>query len=155
MPADTQPQARAWGAVMTEDGPVCEVRDLTSAELHDLWDRTDFRIWCVSAIGGAFAREGHSRGPACVPGAPCKKCRETALTWWWEHGRRTKARIFKAATAHAREQDGRSWRASDFGEERVTLAEAMADARERGWPLVKEIDGHGKTLSWTEVPNGK
>ena len=142
---------RLWGAVMTDDGPVAEVRDVPGGTtIGAILDDDAFRVWSISSIEH-LSREGHSRGTPCIPGQPCANCRKAALEWWWEHGRRTKARTWMAATARARSDSDRSWRAADFGPARDDHATALADAVASGWPLVRMCDGHGKTLEWIEV----
>lgn len=141
---------RLWGAVMTEDGPVAEVRDVDGDAFKAALDSDTFRVWAMADLDH-IPREDHSRGKPCVPGQPCKKCQAAALTWWWEHGRRTKARRYMAANAQARADVGRAYRMSDHGPGRDDLAAATDDARERGWPLVRVSNGHGRTVEWIEV----
>lgn len=142
---------RLWGAVMTEDGPVAEVRDVPAGDtIGDILDDSTFRVWSISSLE-YLSREGHSRGKPCIPGQPCKKCQTAALAWWWEHGRRTKVRSYMAANERARKDAERAYRMADHGPERDNLEAAADDARERGWGLVRELNGHGRTMGWSDV----
>ena len=142
---------RLWGAVMTEDGPVAEVRDVPAGDtIGDILDDDSFRVWSMSSLDWIPA-EDHSRGKPCVPGQPCAKCQTAALTWWWEYGRRMKARYYTAANERARADAGRAYRMADYGPRRDSHAAAAADARERGWGLVRELNGHGRTMGWSDV----
>lgn len=143
---------RAWGAVWTEDGPVAEVRDIRTREEFDaIKDSPDFRWWQLQAmdLDPKLAKTDHTGGK-CEPGKPCAKCQNFAPGWWFRWGKRSKERIFKAAMEAARRTDGH-WSSAEWGEKRATLADATADAIRLGWPLVCEMDGHGKKLAWTEV----
>lgn len=143
-------KVRVWGAVMTADGPVCEVRDLpVGATVGEMLDPDpSFRGWRLDVIEAhGTPRQGHSRGPACIPGRPCAKCQAQAQSWWWEHGRRTKARNFAAT----RVTDLLALRHGDKAEDRGTYSEALADAQARGWPYVVETDGHGRWLNCTRI----
>lgn len=144
---------RLWGAVMTEDGPVAEVRDVYGEAFKAALDDDAFRVWAM-ADPDHIPREDHSRGRPCVPGQPCKKCQTAALTWWWEHARRTKMRRYRAANERARKDAARAYREADHGPVRDDIAAATTDARRREWSLVRVSNGHGKTLEWIEVPRG-
>lgn len=149
---DTFTKTRLWGAVWTEDGPVAEVRDVDTREAFNATlDDPNFRWWALGAVAYLGLGEGHSRGP-CIPGTPCKKCRDRAPGWWFEHGKRTKQRIFKPCQRRAQRTDG--WSASEWGEKCDNLEVALTAARADGFPLVCEMDGHGKKLAWHEVSDG-
>lgn len=139
---------RMWGAVMTEDGPVADVRDVTTREEWEgLLTSDTFRQWAFADLEW-FNGEGHTRH-RCEPGKPCKKCMATAREWWWEHGRRTRSRRWIAAQAEARGYQGYS--SSHWGEPRDDKQAAISDAQSRGWPLVCCLDGHGNRLDWIDV----
>ena len=136
---DPTPFARMWGAVMTEDGPVAEVRDVSTREEFDALLASDvFRVWAMASLRFPMSREGHSRGP-CLPGAPCAKCHKGAQAWWWEHGRRTKARYYMAAHAKARFREG--FHRDEWGERRENKDDAIRDAQARGFAFVVLRDG--------------
>ena len=143
---------RGWGAVMTEDGPVCDVRDFPRGMTIGAMQATDpeWRSWAWTALAYGKPREGHSRGPECRPGHPCKKCQATAQTWWWEHGKRTKERMYLAACDVAKNRtDGHDTR--EWGKARDTIEAAMDDARAQGWPWVCVMNRHGERLEWVGV----
>jgi hypothetical protein len=139
---------------MTEDGPVAEVRDVPAGTtIGEHLDDDTFRVWSISSLD-CIPREDHSRGKPCEPGQPCKRCQKAALTWWWEHGRRSKARTYTAASERAKARASTRYSTSDHGPSRNNREAAEGDAEVRGWPWVREYNGHGKTLSWIEVPRG-
>lgn len=143
-----KPTCRVWGAVMTEDGPVAEVRDLpgglTIGEIEDM--DPAWRVWRIDVLPAG--REGHSRGPACIPGRPCARCHKAAQSWWGEHARRTEERRYHAIR---RKPDPMEYHRADWGEQRSTCAEAEADARAARWPWVLVSNGHGRPLEWIQV----
>lgn len=148
--ANPVPFARMWGAVMTDDGPIAEVRDVATREEYDALRGSDtFRVWGMAALSFPVSTEDHSRGKPCVPGAPCRKCHTAALTWWWEHGRRTKKRSY--TPVHAVAKDYRGFNMAHYGKERDTLESALDDARAFGFAYVVVMDGHGHRLEWIEV----
>jgi hypothetical protein len=140
---------------MTEDGPVCDVRDFPEGMTVAAIGATDpeWRTWSFAALAWGAPREGHSRGPECKPGAPCAKCQAQAQRWWWEHGKRTKEQWFRAACDAGKNRTN-GWRADEWGQRRETREAATADAVERGWTWVVMSDGHGRQIEWMEVSNG-
>lgn len=139
---------RIWGAVWTDDGPVAEVRDVSTREDFDAaLDSQDFRWWAICAID-CLTSKGHSKG-GCVPGAPCPKCHDKAARWWFEHGKRTKERVFRLCRDGARRQN--AYDAADWGPRLQDREEAIGRARLDGYPLVCLMDGHGHKIEWIEV----
>jgi hypothetical protein len=145
------PPTRIWGAVWTDDGPVADVRDIDTREaFNELTNSADFRWWAICNKDDSDGlREGHNRG-GCAPGKPCQKCQQVAATWWFEHGKRTKARIYRPCHVGAKRDhvfdsaDWSQWRTHD-------REEALQHARAGGLPLVLLMDGHGHRLEWIGV----
>lgn len=142
------PLTRIWGAVWTDDGPIAEVRDVnTRADFDAALNSDSFRWWAIQAHD-CLSAKGHSKG-GCTPAAPCAKCNTFALGWWFEHGKRTKARIYRPCREGARRTDAVD--VADWGPRYDDPAQAMADARAGGYPWVCLLDGHGRKIEWIEV----
>ena len=143
------PPTRMWGAVWTEDGPVAEVRDITTREdFNAILDGDDFRVFEFCHLDSLHPMKGHSKG-GCTPEKPCKRCCDKAPGWWFEHGRRSKERHYKPAMESARIRGGYDMR--EYGPLAHSLDLARSSARLLGMPLVKVTDGHGRLVEWVEM----
>ena len=142
------PPTRIWGAVWTDDGPIAEVRDITTRdEFLALTASQDFRWWLLCAMD-CLSSKGHSKG-GCAPAKPCQKCHDKAASWWFEHGRRTKERRYRPCRAGARREHVVD--AADWGPRFQDRDEAITHAKLGGYPLVCMMDGHGTKIEWIEV----
>ena len=80
---------RVWGAVERDGVIICEVRDI--ARPVTLGEATAEWRWWAAALLEFSGDDPHIA--ACVPGAPCAKCRATARRWWWEWARQNPEKV--------------------------------------------------------------
>lgn len=140
-------KSRIWGAVWSEDGPVAEVRDITTkGEFEELTNSDTFRWWCVQVLDGTRLLASEHTNRKCEPGNPCLKCRQKAPAWWFEYGRRSKSRFYRPAREGAKSRNRAS--VEDWGERCESMELALKEATEKGFSLVCVMDGHGNRLEW-------